>query len=95
MAPRADVLFNCGEQNNCTQQSNGVGWYYSTTWSWGFAPGGLPVNRDSCDFNDGGQASPQLRLCWHTGGNSLTGGYRCGNDTPFGSDWHRIVFEAD
>lgn len=92
MAPRADVLFDCGQQNNCTHQANGVGWYYSTNWSWGFAPAGLPVARNSCDVEAG---SGQLRMCWHTGGDFINGGYRCGNDTPFGPDWQRIVFEAD
>src|SRR5262249_54152350 len=29
MGPRLDVLFDCGQQQNCTKQSNGVGWYYS------------------------------------------------------------------
>ncbi len=92
MAPRADVLFDCGSQSNCTHQANGVGWYYSNEWSWGFAPAGLPVDRSSCDVEMG---SGQLRMCWHTGSDFIDSGYRCGNDTPFGPDWHRIVFEAD
>lgn len=96
MAPRVDVLFNCGQQQDCTQQSNGVGWYYSTDWSWGFAPGGLSVNRFSCDYNDGSQQSPELRMCWHTGGNGISSGYRCGsNDLNGGSTWERVIFEAD
>ena len=95
MAPRADVLFDCGQQMNCANQANGVGWYYDEEWSWGFAPGGQPVNRFSCDFNEGNQSLPHLRMCWHTSGNSISGGYRCGNTTPFGSDWQRLVFEAD
>jgi hypothetical protein len=96
MAPRADVLFDCGTQSNCTKQSNGVGWYYDESWSWGFAPGGLPVNRNSCDYNDGSQIQPELRMCWHTGGNSINSGYRCGsNDLNGAADWERVVYEAD
>lgn len=96
MAPRADVLFDCGTQSNCTKQSNGVGWYYDESYSWGFAPGGLPVNRNSCDYNDGSQILPEQRLCWHTGGNNINSGYRCGsNDLNGAAGWQRVVYEAD
>ncbi|NUQ75694.1 MAG: hypothetical protein HUU21_19290 [Polyangiaceae bacterium] len=96
MGPRLDVLFDCGSQSNCTKQSNGVGWYYSSSYSWGFAPGGMPVNRSSCDYNDGSQQSPELRMCWHTGGGNINQGYRCGsNDLNGGFNWERVVYEAD
>ncbi len=95
MAPRVDVLFDCGTTANCTKQSNGVGWYYDESWSWGFAPGGAPVNRNSCDFDSGVVISPELRMCWHTGGNSLNGGYRCGTTIAFDSSWTRVVYQAD
>ena len=94
MAPRADVLFECGSATNCTQQSNGVGWYYSDSYSWGFAPGGEPVQRTSCDTQN--TSSPD-RLCWHSGGGLINGGWRCGNSTGLNDDpnWERVVFEAD
>jgi hypothetical protein len=96
MGPRSDVLFDCGSQTNCTKQSNGVGWYYSSSYSWGFAPGNLPVTRNSCDFNDGFQQLPEQRMCWHTGGNNINSGYRCGsNDLNGAFDWERVLFEAD
>jgi hypothetical protein len=96
MAPRVDVLFPCGVQPNCTKQSNGVGWYFDASFSWGFAPGNLPVNRNSCDFDNGGVISPELRMCWHTGNNSMNTGYRCGNnDLNSNPMWERIVYEAD
>jgi hypothetical protein len=96
MAPKVDVLFDCGSQNNCTKQSNGVGWYFSATYSWGFAKGGQAVNRSSCDYNDGNQMNPELRLCWHTGNNSMNSGYRCGaNDLNGAANWQRSVFHAD
>lgn len=96
MAPRADVLFECGFAQNCTMQSNGVGWYYSDSYSWGFAPGGQAVNRNSCDYNDGGQTVPEQRLCWHTGDGTFNSGYRCGsNDLNGDGGWERAIFEAD
>jgi hypothetical protein len=95
-APRADVLFDCGQQQNCTKQSNGVGWYFSDSFSWGFAPGGEAVNRNSCDYDDGSQTSKDKRLCWHTSSNSLGQGYRCGDDQlSSSSGWERAVFQAD
>jgi hypothetical protein len=100
MAPRQDVLFDCGQQPNCTKQSNGVGWYYSNNYSWGFAQGGDAVNRNSCDFNPGNQVNPDLRLCWHTDQGQPQGqidsGYRCGNNSLNGdASWERAVFQAD
>jgi hypothetical protein len=90
MGARADVLFDCGSDVACTHAANGVGWYYSPTWSWGFANAGDPVSRNECDV-DGGP----LRLCWHTV--SMAGGYRCGDQTGLNSDpgWERAVFQAD
>jgi hypothetical protein len=35
-------------------------------------------------------------MCWHTGGNNINSGYRCGsNDLNGGFNWERVVFEAD
>lgn len=96
MADRGDVLFECGASVDCVHQANGVGWYFSSSYSWGFAPGGEPVNRNSCDYNGGGQTLPHLRMCWHTGQSALTTGYRCGdNDLNFEPGWERLVFHAD
>lgn len=92
MAPRADVLFDCGTAANCTKQSNGVGWYYDESWSWGFAPGGAPVNRNSCDFDSAAVISPELRMCWHTASSSLSSGYRCGTNISFDAAWERVLF---
>lgn len=96
MAPRVDVLYECGQTLDCTKQSNGVGWYYNNSSSWGFAPGGQSVNRNSCDYNAGGQILPELRLCWHTSGGAFDTGYRCGdNDLNFSTTWERVVYEAN
>jgi hypothetical protein len=90
MGLKADVLFDCGSQSDCTHQANGVGWYYSASWSWGFVNGADAVQRNECDV-----AAGPLRLCWHTGEN--TGGYRCGDTTGLNGDpsWERGVFHAN
>jgi hypothetical protein len=93
MGPRADVLFDCGTQLGCVHDMNGVGWYYSDSWSWGFAPGGEVVNRNSCDTAN---SQSHLRMCWHSGGQSINSGYRCGNNIVGGAgNWERVVLEAD
>jgi hypothetical protein len=92
MGERDDVLYDCGSQFDCTHEANGVGFYYSDSWSWGFVPAGVSVQRNSCDVGFG---SDDLRMCWHTGGGQMNGGYRCGSNYPFDPSWVRLVFEAD
>lgn len=100
MAPRDDVLYPCGSDPACTHDANGVGWYYDQFYSWGFAPAGSPVNRNSCDIIDsqsypgGGAADGDSRICWHTGG-ALSSGWRCGKPDFLGSNYERFIFEAD
>lgn len=93
MGERVDVLHECGQDPACVHQANGVGWYYSNNWSWGFAPGGAQVNRNSCDIGVGDQET--LRMCWHTNVGQITNGYRCGSDSAPTWDWERVVFTAD
>ncbi len=97
-APIADVIFNTGS-GNATHNANGVEWYFSEDASWGFAPGGAAVVRDSCDTVDSSFSSPggptsSQRLCWHTSGNNLNGGWRAGSfDQLNGSaDYERLIF---
>lgn len=49
MGYRSDVLWNCGNITNCVHVANGVGWYFSNDYSWGFVQGGDTVNRIICD----------------------------------------------
>ncbi len=99
-APRTDVLFDTGT-GNVTHDANGVGWYYNGSWSWGFAPQGDAIQRNSCDTVassiGGAGADPDKRLCWHTGGGAINGGWRCGSsDSLNGSGaFQRLVFHAD
>ncbi len=88
MGMRSDVLFDCGSNPSCTHVANGVGWYYSPTYSWGYVNNNDPVQRNSCDVAPG-----PLRLCWHTGGSS---GFRCGDTFLNGNpSWERDVYQAD
>ena len=93
MGPRVDVIFDTGT-GNTPHDANGVGWYYNDSYSWGFAPQGEPITRNSCDTTNTGNEN---RLCWHTGGGSINGGWRCGAATGLNGDttWERIVYQAD
>ncbi len=91
-APRLDVITDTGT-GNVTHNANGVGWYFNSSWSWGFVVAGDTVTRNSCDTDTG--VNSALRMCWHTGGNNINSGYRCGDDYTFGSDYERIVYHAN
>ncbi|MSP62847.1 MAG: hypothetical protein EXR72_21445 [Myxococcales bacterium] len=89
-APRADVTFvNAG---NTPHDANGVGWYFSTARSWGFAKGGDPLSLNNCDTS---ATNPDLRMCWHTSASNITAGYRCGPTTVSGATYERLIYHAD
>lgn len=94
MGNRADVLYDCGSTVTCSYVSNGVAWYFSKTYSWGFARPGDPINRQQCDYNAG--ADETKRLCWHTDLGNAGGGYRCGEVVGLNSDssWERIIYHS-
>jgi hypothetical protein len=98
-APRADVLFDTGI-GNVPHEANGVGWYFNGSQSWGFAPSGDDIMRDSCDTRDSSidalGADGELRLCWHTGANAVQGGWRCGRDDRLNGSYsyERMLFQA-
>jgi cysteine-rich repeat protein len=87
---REDVLFDTG-MGNVTHDANGVSWYYNGDWSMGFADEGTGVDRNSCDILD---VSGELRMCWHTGGDAIYEGYRCGNEYPW-NDYERVIMHVD
>ena len=91
MGNRSDVLYNCGSTSSCVYTANGVGWYYSNSYSWGFAQGGDSVTRSSCDT---ASTNPTYRLCWHTGG---SGGYRCGATVGLNSatTWQKVIYHSN
>jgi hypothetical protein len=92
MGLRADVLFNCSTSATCTHVANGVGWYYSAVYSWGFVNYNDTVSRNTCDT---GSADPAYRLCWHTG--QGVGGYRCGASAGLNSDMttERVIYHSN
>ncbi len=79
--------------SNVTTNANGVEWYFSQNYSWGFAAGGDSVSRSSCDT---GSTNGAQRLCWHTGGGNINGGWRVGTVTSLNSNnnWERALFVA-
>ncbi|UJR18859.1 hypothetical protein I4U23_021987 [Adineta vaga] len=93
MGSRSDVLYNCSSIANCTNIANGVGWYFSDSYSWGFIKGGDTATRGICDT---GSTNAIYRLCWFTGG-YVGGGYRCGASTGLNSDvnWERIIYHSN
>jgi hypothetical protein len=93
-ALESDVMFDTGT-GNVTHNANGVEWYFNDSYSWGFANGGQTVFRTSCDTNDSsGEAGGATRLCWHTSGGTLQGGWRAGDNIWLNdsSAFERLVF---
>jgi hypothetical protein len=91
-APRADVFFPTGSSNT-PHVANGSGWYYSDSYSFGFAPEGEPLSRGSCDT--AGSAADR-RMCVHTSGGTIRGGWRCGATTGINSaaNWERLILQS-
>lgn len=90
MGERDDVMYNCGSSASCKHVANGVGWYYSTSYSWGFADGNSAVFRSVCDTSG---TDPNYRLCWLTNGG---GGYRCGSITGLNSStsYQKVIYHS-
>ncbi|BDC51022.1 hypothetical protein F183_A33380 [Bryobacterales bacterium F-183] len=100
-ALKTDVMFDTGT-GNTPHVANGSNWYYNSSFSWGFAPEGAPISRNSCDTNRAPgfgalDASTPLRLCWHTFGGRLTGGWRIGGLTFLnsGNTYTRYIFTSN
>lgn len=88
-----DVIFNT-DFSNVTHLANDVNWYFSTSYSWGFAGLGDTVSRGSCD-TDG--LSERDRLCWHTFEGNMEGGWRAGSFAYLNSstDWEKVLLVAN
>ena len=93
MGERDQVFLNTGDRNNNLTNHNGVDWYFSSGYSIGFVGPGTGVSRNSCDT---ARQSPELRLCWHTSGGRLNGGYRCGARTGLNGsrDYERRIWTS-
>ena len=94
MGERDEVFQNTGDRNNNLHNHNGVDWYFSTNTSMGFVQPGTGVGRNTCDINV--LAEADFRLCWHTSGGRITGGFRCGNDQRLNAsaDWERRIWTS-
>ncbi len=93
MGEREIVFRDTGNGNEVLHEHNGVEWYFSSTQSIGFVAPGTGVSRNSCDTAN---AQAQHRLCWHTSGGSMNGGYRCGARTGLNGarDWERVIWNS-
>ena len=91
MGEHDQVFFDTGDQNSDVHEHNGVNWYFSQNYSIGFVPVNELPARNSCDTNQG---QGEQRMCWHTGGNQLNPGYRCGNNYPGDPSWERVILTA-
>ncbi|CAF4217853.1 unnamed protein product, partial [Adineta steineri] len=89
MGYRADVLYNCATTSNCRNVANGVGWYYSDVYSWGFANGTDSVTRSTCDTSS---TNPGYRLCWCTQNNA---GYRCGSAMISNTNYEKVIYHSN
>jgi hypothetical protein len=93
--PRKDVVFDVGNGAQAVHVANGVGWYFSNNYSWGFVVAGDSLSRGECDVES--TPRPNSRLCWHTV-ETRNGpwGYRCGSVTDLNEDhaYERLIFEA-
>lgn len=94
MGDRGDVLYDCGKHRACSHVANEVAWYFSTSYSWGFAKPGDGIDRFTCDIQSEGDRSK--RLCWHTNNDSSYGGYRCGEIVELNNDatWERLIYHS-
>ncbi len=100
-APTADVMFDTG-QSNTPHNANNVGWYFNGSYSWGFAPQGAAISRNSCDTVSAPgwsalDGSENYRLCWHTGSGEMNGGWRAGSAVNLNgsSDYTKYIFTSD
>jgi hypothetical protein len=95
-APTADVIYPVAGTSTAHHDANGVSWYFTETYSWGFYHLGDTVSRGSCDTASG--SFPGQRMCNHASAGKLNFGYRCGTtflNNGIGTDgarWHRVWY---
>jgi hypothetical protein len=93
MGERAVVLTDLGDERAPGNLHNGANWYFARSWSWGFAPPDAGLHRETCDV---AADNVDRRMCWHTAGGTLNGGYRCGARLPVGVPrYERLIYHRD
>ena len=90
-SPYADVFYETGAGATSVHRANGVDWYFTSSYSWGFVKAGDSINRGSCDTAT--SAFDSSRLCWHTSGGSLSSGYRCGTNINSTATYERVILQ--
>ncbi|MCB9535144.1 MAG: hypothetical protein H6704_02690 [Myxococcales bacterium] len=88
MGERAIVVGDHGAGPQDSVEHNDVQWYRSPSQSWGFAPAGVAIHRNSCDIGD---ERADERLCWHLSAGSLLDGFSCG-DARFIAAGRRVIY---
>ncbi|RKZ39125.1 MAG: hypothetical protein DRR16_32260 [Candidatus Parabeggiatoa sp. nov. 3] len=93
-APRADVIYDTGDDLSTTHSANGTEWYFNKNRSWGFANGGDSVNKNTCDT---AAAAVDKRMCIHTRTNNIHSGWRCGVTASLNgkSNWESVLFHRE
>ena len=88
-ASRDCVFYDTGRSSSSLKSCEGTDWYFSNSYSWGFAKQGDGVSRGSCDTRTNG--CNECRLCWHTPSN----GYRCGSNRALNgaSSHEKVIFQ--
>jgi hypothetical protein len=89
-APTGDVTTDTGESNT-PHNANGTGWYFSQSFSWGFARIGDAIFRSSCDT--GIDTHARQRICWHTGGGFINDGWRVGDAESVYAGYERLLYK--
>jgi len=86
-----EVTRDVGPGAAAVNTHNEVDFYFSRSASWGFAPAGAGVNRNTCDT---AEDHAEERMCWHTRDGDFRGGWRCGASTRLNasSAFERVVF---
>jgi hypothetical protein len=90
-ATKNDVFYDT-TTDNYTYPAWGTGWYYNSERSLGFSYSTDSVNRNSCDTNT---TNNNYRLCRHTGGGSISTGWRCGSNTGISSGWETVWYHSN
>lgn len=90
MGVQATIFEPVPNERDGAQVHNSAQWYYGENYSFGFAPEGVGLNRNTCD-TAGDQG--ELRLCWHT---IDAGGWRCGATTQLNNSeaWERVILHT-
>ncbi len=90
---KSDKVFKEIGQGNVGTLDNNVQFYFSDSYSIGFAPAGAKLDRNSCDVEDKKGGTGAQRLCWHTTDKNFQQGFRCG-ESLFTNAAERVILKS-